>query len=80
MSGGVEIELLNLFSFFVLCNTANGGNGSCTFLDVVLNLAKARGENRGDEGLAHPAKSLGTSPVIQQILRVAIARTYPSIR
>ena len=29
-----------------------------TFLDAVLNLAKERGENRGDEGLAHPAKSL----------------------
>jgi len=36
-----------------------GGTDSCTCLDAVLNLAKARGENRGDEGLAHPAKSLG---------------------
>ena len=36
----------------------NGGTDSYTFLDAVLNLAKARGENRGDEGLAHPAKSL----------------------
>ena len=30
-----------------------GGTDSCTFLDLVLDLAKTRGENRGDEGLAY---------------------------
>lgn len=65
-------------------NTAKeriGGTDSRTFLDLVLNLAKAKARGANSRELrdcAYGHKSLGNfSCEMKQLLRVAIARTHP---
>ena len=59
----------------------NSGTDSCTFLDLVLNLAKAKARGANSRELrdcAYGHKSLGNfSCEMKQLLRVAIARTHP---